>query len=127
MFEIDNNKLFFTRKSPDEAMKWHCRYAHLNFGSLKELVDRKLVRGLNISIPADIQCIICMKCKCTQRPFTKSETRADDILEIIHTDVCGPMNKLSLGGAKYLLTFIDDKSRYIYVYFLKTKDEVFGQ
>ena len=70
-----------------------------------------MVRGLNISIPPDIQYTICIKCKCTQRPFTSSETRADDILEIIHTDVWGPMNKLSIGGEKYLLILIDDKSR----------------
>lgn len=127
LFEIDNNKLFLTRKISDEAMKWHWRYGHLNFGSMRELVNKQLVHGVNFSIPAEVQCSICMKGKCTQKPFHTSETRADEVLEIIHTDVCGPMNKSSIGGAKYLLTFTDDKSRYVFVYFLKGKDEVLSK
>jgi hypothetical protein len=34
--------------------------------------------------------------------------RAKEILELIHSDICGPMQTLSIGGAKYFLTFIDD-------------------
>ena len=46
-------------------------------------------------------------------------------LELIHCDVCGKVNARSLGGAKYFLTFIDDSTRYTWVYLLKRKDEVF--
>lgn len=66
-------------------MKWHCRYGHLNFGSMKELVDKQLMHGMNISI-FDIQCSICMRSKCTQRTYSPCETRADNILEIIHAE-----------------------------------------
>ena len=37
------------------------------------------------------------------------------------------MKHNTIGGAEYLLTFIDDKTRFIWVYFLKTKDEVYGK
>ena len=47
------------------------------------------------------------------------------MLELIHSDVCGPMPSTSLSGYEYYVTFIDDSSRKIWIYFLKTKDEVF--
>ena len=43
----------------------------------------------------------------------------------MHSDVCGKMNTQSLSGAEYFLTFIDDKTRYVWVYVLKCKDQVF--
>ena len=38
-------------------------------------------------------------------------TRATQVLELVHSDVCGPMKTLSFGGARYFVTFIDDFSR----------------
>ena len=118
-------KLFFARKSQHEAMQWHYRYGHLNFGSMRDLVSKDLIRGMQLAIPSNMQCTTCIRSKCTQKPFGTSESRSADILQIIHTDLCGPMNKHSIGGAKYMLTFIDDHSRYAFVYFLKSKDETF--
>jgi len=46
-------------------------------------------------------------------------------LELIHTDVCGPMNISSIRGNKYFLTFIDDFSKKTWIYLSKSKDEVF--
>ena len=46
-------------------------------------------------------------------------------LQIVHSDVCGPMHTESIGGCKYFVTFIDDYSRYCHVYFLKQESEVF--
>ena len=46
-------------------------------------------------------------------------------LELVHSDVCGKMGHKSLGGAEYFLTLLDDKTHYIWVYPLKTKDQVF--
>ena len=43
----------------------------------------------------------------------------------MHCDLCGKMNKKSLSGAEYFLSFIDDKTHYIWVYFLKCRDQVF--
>ena len=55
-------------------------------------------------------CDGCMKGKQTRKPFPKeSTTRANEILEVIHTDVCGPMETKSLGGSRYFVTFIDEK------------------
>ncbi|KAE9023480.1 hypothetical protein PR003_g13857 [Phytophthora rubi] len=54
----------------------------------------------------------------------RSKTKTSRVLELVHTDVMGPMKSTSKGGAKYILTFVDDFSRYVVVYFLKKKSEV---
>ena len=53
--------------------------------------------------------------------------RASDLLEIIHTNVCGPMNVDARGGYRYFLTFTDDLRRYGYIYLRKHKSETFGK
>lgn len=55
----------------------------------------------------------------------ESTTQSTELIEIRHSDVCGPFREKSVGGAKYFVTFIDDKSRMTFVYFLKNKSEVF--
>jgi transposase InsO family protein len=60
-----------------------------------------------------------------QTPFSRIMERATDLLEIIHTDVCGPMSISTRGGYRYFLTFLDDLSRYGYVYLMKHKSETF--
>ena len=47
-------------------------------------------------------------------------------LELIHSDVCGPMPTRSLGGAQYFVTFIDDATRKVWVYTIKSKDQTFS-
>ena len=51
--------------------------------------------------------------------------RATDLLEIIHTDVCGPMNIKARDKYHYFLTFTDDLSRYGYIYLMQHKSETF--
>ncbi|GKC13201.1 retrotransposon protein, putative, ty1-copia subclass [Tanacetum coccineum] len=63
--------------------------------------------------------------KMARKPLHKLSERAKDLLGLIHTDVCGPFKIMSRQGASYIVTFIDDFSRYGYVYLLKHKHEVF--
>ena len=51
--------------------------------------------------------------------------KASDLLELIHTDVCGPMSSIARGGFQYFITFTDDLSRYGYVYLMMYKSETF--
>ena len=46
-------------------------------------------------------------------------------LELVHNDLWGPSPVVSLGGSRYYITFIDDSSRKVWVYFLKNKSDVF--
>lgn len=70
------------------------------------------------------RCKICPMGKQTRSPFPKSKTQSKKILELIHSDLCGPMENKSLGGAKYMLTLTDDFSRKTFLYFLKEKSQV---
>ena len=54
-----------------------------------------------------------------------TEKKQREILELIHTDFCGPMQTLSLGGMRYFLIFVDDKSRFTWIYFRRKKSDVF--
>jgi transposase InsO family protein len=56
--------------------------------------------------------------------FSTSSWRAHRRLQLVHSDVCGPL-ETSFGGCKYFLLYVDDFSRITWVYFLKQKSEVF--
>ncbi|XP_024038280.1 uncharacterized protein LOC112097327 [Citrus clementina] len=61
--------------------------------------------------------------KMTKRPFSAKGVRATVPLELVHTDVCGPINVQARGGYEYFITFTDDYSRYGYVYLMRHKSE----
>src|SRR4051812_3159672 len=86
-----------------------------------------MVDGLDFNDNTEIGlCKGCLHGKQHRTPLlSEAGKRAKELLELIHTDVCGPMSTNSIGGARYFVTFIDDKSRKTFVYFLKTKDQVF--
>jgi hypothetical protein len=107
------------------AMLWHERLGHLNMASLKEL--DAMVDGMNLKeVSLHHICEACVKGKHQRTSFPKDRaTRASQLLEIVHTDVCGPMKTTSHSGARYVLTFIDDFSRKTHVYLLKAKGEAF--
>ena len=97
---------------------WHQRFGHLNGHQLTELARNQMVRGLDdIKIPKDFKCETCLKGKICVTSFPKSEAyRSNEILGLVHSDICGPMRIASCGGAIYFLTFIDDFSRMIFLF-----------
>ena len=64
----------------------------------------------------------CIKEKQTKQ-IKKGATRSVKLIEIIHTDICGPLDNPSFGKEKYFITFIDDFSRYGYIYLLHKKSQ----
>ena len=73
------------------------------------------------------RCEPCLMGKMTRTPFNGIVERADDLLGIIHTDVCGPMSVSTRNGYRYFVTFTDDLSRYGYIYLMKHKSETFDK
>src|SRR5664279_1447925 len=63
--------------------------------------------------------------KMTKTPFAKSFERAASLLELVHSDVCGPMSTTAIGGYEFFVTFMDDFSRYGYIYLMKHTSETF--
>ena len=85
-----------------------------------------MVNGLDVNVNKESEfCEACAKGKIHRLPFGCSTRRAEHPLEVIHSDVCGKIGTKSLSGAEYFVTFIDDHTRYSWVYPLKQKSEVF--
>ncbi|KAL0400391.1 UNVERIFIED_CONTAM: Retrovirus-related Pol polyprotein from transposon TNT 1-94 [Sesamum radiatum] len=63
--------------------------------------------------------------KMTKKPFVGQSAIAKGLLDLVHTDVCGPLSVSARGGFSYFITFIDDHSRYGYVYLMRYKSEAF--
>lgn len=106
--------------------EWHKRLGHVNERDLKTMVKNGLVHGLQLKDNEKLsECEICVREKQTSKPFPKgSEERTSEPLEIVHTDVCGPMRHASWSNKKYFVTFIDDYSRWCEVYFIRNKSDV---
>ena len=102
---------------------WHCRLGHIGVKRMKKLHTDGLLEPLDHESLGT--CEPCLMGKMTKTPFSETMKRATDLLEIIHTDVCGPMNIKSCSRYHYFLTFTDDLSRYGYIYLMKHKSEIF--
>ena len=59
------------------------------------------------------------------RPFKAKGYRVNEVLYLIHTNLCGPMSTSERGGYKYFITFIIDYSTYGYIYLMRHKSEAF--
>lgn len=77
-------------------------------------------------MPKSIECMTCAVCKISAKPYKNyASVQSNNLLELVHTDLCGPLGTKSLGGASYFITFIDDYSRYTTTYFLKNKSDAY--
>ena len=98
----------------DPNERWHRRLAHVHYRVLPLAI--KAVEGLlEILAKHDGVYKVCAKGKNTKKTFPSSENKAKGILEIIHSDVCGPMSSNSLSGYANYVSFIDDFSRKTWV------------
>ena len=106
---------------------WHRRFGHLGIQNLRKLANEKMVDGLDCNVTTDTDlCEPCIGGKHHKSPFPKScSSHSKNPLNLVHSDVCGKMGEKSMGGAEYFLTFVDDKSHYVWVYPLKKKSDVF--
>ncbi|KAJ9535406.1 hypothetical protein OSB04_un001478 [Centaurea solstitialis] len=107
----------------DQTYLWHCRLGHINKKRIEKLQKGGLLGSFDFK-PFD-NCESCLSGKMTKQPFNKDNERANDLLGIIHTDVCGPFSHEARGGYRYFITFTDDFSRYGYVYLMRHKSEAF--
>lgn len=105
---------------------WHNRLGHRDPNAIRTLEKRNAALNFHIK-PCDVSqvCECCIKAKMSRKSIPKkSESRAAEVLDLIHTDVCGPMQTTTPSGNRYFMTMIDDNSKYTKVYLLKNKSEV---
>lgn len=102
----------------DSSLLWHRRLGHIFIERIKRLVKEGVLDTLNFN---DFDtCVSCIKGKQTNKHKIGAK-RSSDLLEVIHTDICCP--NMNASDPKYFITFIDDYSRYMYLYLLHSKDE----
>ena len=120
-----SKKLPLKRKAPsfNSTYLWHLRLGHINLNRIQRLVrDGPLGSLVLESLPT---CESCLEGKMTKRQFSAKGQRAKELLELVHTDVCGPINIQARGGYEYFVTFVDDYSRFGYVYLMHRKSDAF--
>ncbi|KAH9803501.1 hypothetical protein KPL71_001790 [Citrus sinensis] len=111
-----------TESGEDKSKLWHLRLGHMSEKGLKEL-EKKGVFGKD-QLNSLGFCEDCILGKASRIKFESAVHTTKEKLGYIHSDLWGPAQVTSLGGCKFFLTFVDDFSRMVWVYALKTKDEV---
>jgi hypothetical protein len=107
-----------TDNEKSDSVLWHHRFGHRNTHSLGVLKREQLVEDLNLHLPVELGVRKgCCLGKEHRFPFLKKgATRDKEQMELIHSDICGPMQTVTHKGARYFITFIDDFSRMAFVY-----------
>jgi hypothetical protein len=108
------------RIDSESSKLWHCRLGHISRGRIERLVKESILPPLEFSNLE--QCVDCIKGKYVKQS-KKGAKRSTGVLEIIHTDICGPFPVMSVDGFDSFITFTDDYSRYGYIYPIKEKSK----
>ena len=92
---------------------WHLRLGHASEQCIRKMAQKKLAAEIRLPKGATLSfCEGCVAGKMTRKSFKPvGEIRSKKRLQLIHSDICGPMPTESIGGHKYFVTFIDDYSR----------------
>ncbi|KAA3467319.1 golgin subfamily A member 3-like [Gossypium australe] len=100
--------------SLDETKLWHRRMRHVDYRSLSQMSKNNFV-----------------EIKCTNLGsmqgfhfLVNRAWRANEKLYLVHTNICGPMKTSSSNGSRYFVLFIDDYTRFCWVYFIKNRSKV---
>lgn len=112
----------------DELQLWHRRYENLNFKGLRTLKYRNMVKGIpHLTNTTEVAaCGSCLIGKQHRAAIPKKSLwRSSRRLHLVHSDLCGPITPASNSDKKYILTFIDDFSRKVWIYFLSNKSDTF--
>jgi transposase InsO family protein len=113
----------------------HDRLNHLNVRQMMQMRASDMVEGAHLlpsSVPPSSSPLSCESCiigkshRATM-PRKAAAQRTTRCLQLVHSDVCGPVRCPAFADeSRYLVTFVDDFSRYVVVYAMKTRDEVLG-
>lgn len=127
--ESNNNTALLARTAKETPELWHRRFAHLGYDNLAKLQRNNMVTGINITADAfktasqGTLCEPCVMGKQHRLPFPTSESSTSRPLELLHTDLCGPLPVTSTGGSDYFVTILDDYTKLSIVCPLASKSD----
>ncbi|KAK1406226.1 hypothetical protein QVD17_41515 [Tagetes erecta] len=116
---LDTSKVCFSSFSGVNL--WHARLGHPSDQALMAINQNLGIRSQTELFPCDV----CHRAKQHRVPFPLSNHKSENIGDLVHLDVWGPYKVQSREGYKYFLTVVDDYSRVVWIYLLKSKTEVF--
>ncbi|GJU65264.1 zinc finger, CCHC-type containing protein [Tanacetum coccineum] len=114
---------FMSTSKMNGSILWHARLGHVHFKRMQDMSKDGLILAFDMDTE---KCKTCMLNKITKKPF-QNVKRKTKVLELIHSDLCYLHATPSLGIKKYFVTFIDDASRFSYVYLLHSNDEALNK
>ena len=106
---------------------WHQRFGHLNYKSLLKMASEGSVKGLalfNDQLQSSAHCRGCLQGKMCRSSFSSTRIKATRVGELIHSDVCGPMQVTTPSGERYYVIFKDDFSGWCELKLIKKKSDV---
>ena len=125
LYMVAEEDMVAVTEAANSSSLWHQRLGHMSEKGMKIMASKGKMSNLkhvNIGV-----CEHCIFGKQKKVSFSKSGKASKlQKLELVHTDVWGPAPIKSLGGSRYYITFIDDSTRKVWVYFLKNKSDVFS-
>ncbi|KAD3337079.1 hypothetical protein E3N88_32599 [Mikania micrantha] len=123
---VKGHPCLFSKASFKESNLWHRRLGHVNLKNMNQLVKHGLVRGLPMKdFSCDENCTACLKGKQHKVSFPPiGDPKSTGCLQMLHMDLFGPVKVMSMAKKKYCLVIVDDYSRFVWTFFLHSKDEV---
>ena len=108
--------------SPSSSLAlWHSRLGHASISRVKELASMGLLGSVSIE---NFDCMPCQLGKQTALPVNNSVSHALSSFDLIHSNVWGPSPIATQGGSRYFVIFVDDFSRYTWIYLFKNRSEL---
>ena len=131
MFSVDNLRLPLVAPISVAAVAavssipslalWHARLGHASSSRVQQLASRGL---LGLVFTENFDCVSCQLGKQPALPFNSSEPISTDIFDLIHSDVWGPSSVFSIDESRYFVVFVDDYSRYSWIFHMKHRSEL---
>lgn len=100
---------------------WHSCLGHASFGRLRTLISNGHLGHVS---SGDVDCLSCQLAKQTALPFNNSTSVSTAPFDLIHSDIWGPSPTVTMGGSKYFVIFIDDYSRFTWLYLMQNRSEL---
>lgn len=123
LYTINFERVYAMSNNGNCIHQWHRIFGHRNLNAVKQMTTSNNLKVIHCT--CDNLCGVCQEGKMSRKPFAKFKPRQSKaILDIVHSDVCGPMKTQTPSGKRYILTFIDDFSRLTFIYLLRNKNEI---
>ncbi|CAI6004267.1 unnamed protein product [Closterium sp. NIES-64] len=115
-----------TKLTPD---KMYARLAHVGMDTIRSSAKHKVATGLELKSAAGVHspCVLCVSEKLAWHTFPDQGSDADDVLVVVHIDLCGPFRVAAKEGSLYFLLLKNRKTRYVWVRPVAKKSDVLLQ